>query len=173
MNKWKFVEDQLIANSIQGAFQRANVYRDGVPKDAARRKQLRTKLAALLRRLATQYVNPVASDRHNQNIAKIANDLTAEFGNQDLLLNNRFRIGIAQKALNLYLKYLWCLGRIPTPPHCPFDNGIIRKLNLNLNWTELDSIDDYRTIVNAAREKIQQTGHGSLSDWELDAWAPQ
>jgi hypothetical protein len=41
---------------------------------------------------------------------------------------NLFRVGTAQKALNLYLKYLWCLGEIKTPPHCPFDRGIIQML---------------------------------------------
>lgn len=42
--------------------------------------------------------------------------------------SNVFRIGSAQKALNLYRKYLWCLGYIPFPPHCPFDATIIDQL---------------------------------------------
>lgn len=172
MRKCEFIESELISASIRGAFQRANVYADGVAEDDPARAELRDSLAGLLRRIATQYVNPVCSERHELNIQKIADDLTAKFGDKNLLRNNRFRIGVAQKALNLYLKYLWCLDKIPTPPHCPFDNGIVTALNLNLNWTELDSIDGYRTIVDAAMQNIQQTGHGSLSDWELEEWTP-
>jgi len=176
MAKWKFIEDQLMSNSIQAAFQRANVYREEVAETDVRRETLRKSLANLLRRLATQYAVAVPADRHEQNIQKIADDLSSQFSNERLLANDRFRLGVAHKALNLYLKYLWCLGKIPTPPHCPFDDEIIAKLPLtdqqkkDLRWTKLDSLDGYRSLVNAAMEKIEQTGHGSLSDWELEEW---
>ena len=183
MTKCEFIENELISSSIEDAFQvrreNARVYAHGVAEQDNRRKDLKSELAALLRRIGTQYVNTVIPNKHNQNIKKIADDLRTQFGNQNLLHNNRFRIGIAQKALNLYLKYLWCLGRIATPPHCPFDNGIIAKLPLTddqkqrLKWTTLDSLADYQQLVNAAMQKIEQTGHRSLSDWELEEWTPQ
>ena len=78
----------------------------------------------------------------------------------------RIRIGSAQKALNLFLKYLWCIGEAPEPPHCPFDFQIISKLPpaVRCNWTELDSIETYRALVAAA--KTAAAGQ-SLAEWEL------
>jgi hypothetical protein len=85
------------------------------------------------------------------------------------LKNGRFRIGIAQKALNLYLKYLWCVGLIPMPPHCPFDSSIIGHLPecMNFNWTAIDSIDDYQKLVNSARKKADDK---PIAEWELELW---
>ena len=33
----------------------------------------------------------------------------------------------------LYLKYLWCLGEICRPPHCPFDRMVIEELDVSGN----------------------------------------
>jgi hypothetical protein len=176
MTKWEFIESELIAASINAAFQRADVYHDPKAYDDPRRQTLRDKLASLLRDLGSQYSSTLSGTQHKVNIAKIAGDLTEAFKDTDLLRGKRFRIGISQKALNLYLKYLWCLGKIPTPPHCPFDDRIIRKLPLSdqekkdLQWTALDSLDGYQKLVDAGLAKITATGHASLSEWELDVW---
>jgi hypothetical protein len=47
------------------------------------------------------------------------------------------RIGLAQKALNLYLKYLWCLGEIHEPPHCPLDSIVLGQVPgcKDVRWT--------------------------------------
>ncbi len=176
MTKWEFIESELITASINAAFQRADVYADPKAYTDPRRPSLRDKLASLLRDLAAQYTSTVSSGQHKINVAKIATDLTEAFKDTDLLRGKRFRIGIAQKALNLYLKYLWCLDKITTPPHCPFDDGIIDELPLSeqqkkdLKWTALDSLDGYQTLVDAGLEKIKVTKHASLSDWELETW---
>lgn len=130
MTKWEFVEDQILTNSINAAFQRAKVYDNQTASTDPNRTLLRAKLAELLSDLAKQYTNVITEDSHKNNIGKIADDLTAAFQGKELLQKGRFRIGIAQKALNLYLKYLWCLDKIPAPPHCPFDFGIIGALAL-------------------------------------------
>jgi hypothetical protein len=176
MTKWEFIESELVTASINAAFQRGNVYSDSKAYSDPRREILRKRLSSLLRDLGTQYSETVSSVRHKQNIAKIADDLTTAFKDGGLLRGNRFRVGIAQKALNLYLKYLWCLGKIATPPHCPFDDRIIGKLPLSekqkrdLAWTALDSLDGYQVLIDAGLKKIKTTGHASLSDWELEEW---
>jgi hypothetical protein len=174
--KWQFIEEELVANSIRGAFQRGKVYADSSACTERDRERLRKRLTDLLRRLATQYCTTVASEEHNQNILEIADSLTSEFGNEGILRDDKFRIGVAHKALNLYLKYLWCVGKVATPPHCPFDSQIIAKLPLtqqqrrDLKWTELESITDYQILVDAGLRKIRTTGHPSLSEWELEEW---
>lgn len=180
MTKWEFIQHEVITLSIHGAFQRAKVYVSEASDDSAR-ESLRKRLAILLRDLGSQYTDSVGGEQHKINIKKIADDLTAEFEGRNLLYENRFRIGIAQKALNLYLKYLWCMGKAERPPHCPFDAGIIDKLKPqltklqknNLQWTKLDSLEDYQTLVDAGLMKIKTTQYSSLSDWELDQWNPE
>lgn len=89
------------------------------------RRALRTKLGDL----ASRYKHPVDDATHANNICEVADAMTAEFAS--CLRGGRFRIGIAQKCLNLYLKYLWCVGEILTPPHCPFDATMIARLTLS------------------------------------------
>jgi hypothetical protein len=176
MKKWQFIEDELVASSIRGALQRAKVYAHSTDSPERDRKRLRQSLAILLRDLARRYSTRVTPEAHGRNIQRIADFLTAEFRNKNVLRGDKFRIGVAQKALNLYLKYLWCLGKAETPPHCPFDSRIIAKLPLteqqrkNLRWTELNSTSDYQTLVAAGLQKIGTTGHSSLSEWELEAF---
>jgi hypothetical protein len=49
-------------------------------------------------------MDTVTKEDHIKNICMLANILTEKHYN--ILLNRRFRIGSAQKGLNLYLKYL-------------------------------------------------------------------
>ena len=69
----------------------------------------------------------------------------------------------------MYLKYLWCLGKIPQPIHCPLDSQIIAKLSTykGPRWTELDREEDYRKLVEAAKLKAQGI---PLATWELQAY---
>jgi hypothetical protein len=98
--------------------------------------------------------------------------LTGTFGvvreHANALNGSRFRIGSAQKALNLYLKMLWCFDRIPAPPHCPFDRIVLSHVPdcERIKWTELDSPSEYRRIVSCARS----VAGGSLAEWELRSY---
>ena len=46
-----------------------------------------------------------------RNIVALSEGLSEDHA--DILAGKRFRVGTAQKALNLYLKYLWCLQNSP------------------------------------------------------------
>jgi hypothetical protein len=100
MTKWEFIQHEMIVLSIQGAFPRAGVYSSAIP-DGKTRTALRRRLASLPRDLRGQYSRPVSGQQHQANIKKIADDLTLEFRGKGVLHADRFRIGIAQKALNL------------------------------------------------------------------------
>ncbi len=112
---------------------------------------------------------PVSEETHVQNIVRIKDTISKECST---FLINGFRLGVAQKALNLYLKYLWCLGIItPPPPHCPFDRIIIEKLpeEIRVPWTQINDVDTYLRLVEAAK-KITAAQKRSLADWELNAY---
>jgi hypothetical protein len=67
--------------------------------------------------------------------------------------------GIAQKLLNLYLKYLWCVGYIVEPPHCPIDRIIIGKTSFRdrLNWTEMGEAE-YREVIGEMTSLARSKG---------------
>lgn len=171
--KKKFLIDQAMVNSIGAAFQHAGVYVQGLKDNDERKDVLRKALAKELQSLVATYANAVTEEAHYQNIVSLADTLTRQFKDSGILRNGRFRIGIAQKALNLYLKYLWYLGDIPTPPHCPIDRRIIDKLNLNwrergnYDWTKLDDIEKYKTLIQNCKDKA---GSASVAEWELKEW---
>jgi len=173
MTKWEFIENELIAATIAGAFQRAKIYKESCSDQD--RVKLRDSVSIALKEYKKQYYNKVDEELHKTNIIEFADSLTVKHANN--LENDKFRIGIAQKSLNLYLKYLWCLDKIETPPHCPFDSIIINQLGLNEEqkkkhqWTKLDCIDGYQFLVDAGKKKIEKSGYETLAEWELHTWS--
>lgn len=158
----QFLVDEFLMSSIIAALARSKTYNsDATDK---KRKDLRKKLRINLKELAIQYHNNIDNETHICNIKKLANEISSQF--RDILRNGQFRIGCAQKALNLYLKYLWCIGEIKEPPHCPFDSFIISKIREynGPKWPEINTINEYQTLVEQARKAARNE---SLAKWEL------
>ncbi len=164
IEKFKFIHEQILASSIEAAFQHAKIYKKDIPDD--KKSEFRCKLERHLQDISLDYKDkPVTEEQHINNLENLRGTMTTEF--KDILYGDKFRVGIAQKALNLYLKYLWCLHKIAEPPHCPFDSIIISEIHRNDKYTEMDSIDEYKLLVEGAK---QATGTKSLAVWELIIW---
>jgi hypothetical protein len=157
-----FLRDVVFGIALNGTAQRGKLYREG--SGETERRALRSALRRALENLIEQYRNGLSEAEHIANIDQLAQMLSAEHA--DALNSGRFRIGSAQKALNLYLKLLWCLDRIPTPPHCPFDAIVLSRVPgcEHVRWTQLDSLPEYQRIVACARTAAHD---GSLAEWEL------
>ena len=125
-------------------------------------------MMAKIRNLVTEKYKKggVDSEGHIKTIKEISSWASRRYG--EILADGRLRLGIAQKLLNLHLKYLWCWGIIPEPPHCPFDRNIINKLGYvdEVSWTEMDDVRIYRKLVKAARRAAGD--RLSLARWELE-----
>jgi hypothetical protein len=128
------------------------------------RKKEKRVFRGVLEKLEQIYVKGgVTEDQHVEFIRQTADDVSNALGNR--LHNGRLRIGVAQKLVNLHLKYLWATGFIQEPPHCPID-GIIRdKAKITYDWTTNDSIDDYKQAVEALKKVANSR---TLSVWELE-----
>jgi hypothetical protein len=175
-------DDRVGANFLRGAFvflavraahQRNQTFAKDVGYNDAARKILRDDLYRGLRNLEDAYrAGGVSDDRHIDKIVQLADGVTKD--PTEALHGSRYRIGTAQKAVNLYLKYLWCADLIAEPPHCPFDNQIIGRLpNVPRewrNWTTVDDPEAYERWVQEARTLARDR---SLARWELDVWRPQ
>lgn len=114
--------------------------------------------------LLPKYAKGCTEEDHYVNIGKL--EKWGSHHGADLL-SNGYPFGIAQKLLNVYLKYQWCSGWIPEPPHCPIDRTILKKLRMDnrLIWTTMKE-SDYRIAIDhlkriALKEKL------SPARWEL------
>lgn len=126
----------------------------GVVQDAIR---------TVLQDVEARYSGPPPTEaQHVQFIAETSESLSHELA--PFLFNGRFRFGVAQKLINLHLKYLWVTGLVSEPPHCPVD-GIVRDLaKLKYNWIRSDSVEEYTDAISALRRFAAPR---SLSQWEL------
>ncbi len=166
--KDKFIENELWILTFGGGFQRVKIYKKGV--NAKTRSNFRDKLKNRARVLVKEYYEEkeCSSQNHINNLIEFSAWTGEEFAS--ILNNGKLNIGVTQKIINLYLKYLWCLGKVKTPPHCPFDRIIISKLiKTNIPaWTKIENVERYCTLIEKAREKA---GTLSIAEWELGIFA--
>jgi hypothetical protein len=130
------------------------------------RKKEKKVFRGVLEKLEEMYLTgDVTEDMHISFISQTADDVSKQLGYK--LHNQRLRIGVAQKLINLHLKYLWAIGFIKEPPHCPID-GIIRDVaHIDYNWTTNDSIEEYKKAIADLKVIANEK---SLSVWELDVF---
>jgi hypothetical protein len=158
-------KEDAIGNSLRAAFRRNPTYAVPLWHRAPFREAFTNEIIAH----GELYRNRMKESEHNQFIQDIAIRLSAEYGS--VLQNGSLRIGIVQKALNLYLKIIWCLDPDwPIPPHCPIDRRVLSAAGINGNWTQLDSIAIYKDWVSRLRAHAARAGYSSLAQWELDFW---
>ena len=163
--KWLFLNEAFLSNGISAALGRNKTCRENGLKDKS--EILGRALRTALINLAAQYSSPVGEEEHIQKIAELAAGISTSCAE---CLKNGFGFGAAHKAVNVYLKFLWCEFRIAMPPHCPFDDGMIRRLKLprgcGRKWTR-GTEQDYRAWVAGAK---QDAGTEPLALWELRQW---
>ncbi len=162
-NQEQFLRDEIFSLTLMGTVQRAHVFADDSTEKT--RKPFQGALRSELEGVAKEYREPVCEERHVQNILTLSSRLSSDHA--EILQNGCFRVRLAQKALNLYLKYLWCLGVIPEPPHCPFDSLVIARLrgyHGPASWVILETEAEYRALIQAAKATAQGE---SLATWEL------
>lgn len=120
----------------------------------------------LTEKIIPQYVKGFTEEWHYKNIEALiahANKVGSE-----ILGPAGYKYGVAQKLLNLSLKYFWCLGLIGEPPHCPIDRIIISKTRLRakINWTQITKRAQYEEIIKEVKELAGEKGL-SVPMWEL------
>jgi hypothetical protein len=164
----EYLTSQFWILSWAASVQRANVYKDG-----ATERDRKTFREGLIRHLDKQvipiYESTVSEEEHLKQLQALS-----QFGTSlgsSVLTEDGYKIGVAQKLLNLQLKYLWCIRAVAEPPHCPVDRVIINKtlLKNRVAWTKIVSIDEYRRVISAIRRLAEADGL-SIADWELNEY---
>src|SRR5258708_2282801 len=153
--------------------QRANLYRRGYGGGTTPASENGQRLSDLLfeyllREIIPEYRNRVEEEQHYKHIDdlivhanRVGSQVLGEFG---------YKYGVAQKLLNLFLKYLWCLGAIAEPPHCPVDRIIIAKTRYKeRNWTKIVRRQEYQEIIEDISRLANIEGT-SIARWELSTY---
>ena len=173
----EFLKQETLALSVMGALSHNPTYRKNVGENE--RKAFRECLRRCLSsRLEEYQAKSVCEGRHVAIIEALSATLSER--HQEILLDGKFRIGTAQKALNLYLKYAWARKIIPEPPHCPLDSNVLANIKKcprsaqcqicrKKTWTKICTTHQYLHFVERAREAASARGL-SLACWELDVF---
>lgn len=167
----RFIGYELGLLTIKAALstrdRRYTIYKSTV-KDH-QRKPAKNAVRDVLTEIETKYDTMLSEEEHVKYISDTATNLTNSIG--QFLRNNEFRVGIAQKLINMHLKYLWCSGVINEPPHCPID-GIIRDKvkveypSFDYDWISSNSIEEYKTAV-AILHQQSRSKNQTIARWEL------
>ena len=160
--------------TVIGAIGRNKTYRDQVHTDSKRKFRMSLQ-HWLYDRVGEYEVTRIGDERHVANIERLSSTMSKNHG--DILLGGTLRIGTAQKALNLYLKYCWARGKVREPPHCPIDSIVLAdiakcakeercRICADVTWTKIRSTHEYMHFVEKARVRAREAGK-SLAQWEL------
>ncbi|MDP4290577.1 MAG: hypothetical protein Q8908_05810 [Bacteroidota bacterium] len=165
----QFILNELWFLTINAAFQRANVYANGFSdEDEGAKRKFKSELKNYIdKNIIPNYNSPVAEDAHIKHIYEIS-EFSKLHGN--ILEERKLNFGICQKLLNLYLKYLWCFGKIKsTPPHFPIDRKIQEKLGIKnpVSWTKDLDEEEYINIINLSKEKLSEYNKPNIAELEL------
>lgn len=87
-----------------------------------------------------------------------------------ILYKNRISVLVVQQIINLYLKYLWCLGYISEPPFCPINKNIFKIANVKVSLKNIDSIVEYENVLSIIKQEAKDK---SLAVWELSAYVSE
>ena len=114
--------------------------------------------------------NPISEEDHKKRLRSLAMTLTRRY--KHMLYEKRYRLGVAQLAVNMFLKLLWSAGLIDEPHHCPFDNKVKRKITRFAEngwleyWNEFTTMRDYEEYVWAARTAASKE-ELSIAEWDM------
>jgi hypothetical protein len=165
-NQSDFLKNEFWILSWNASVQRALKYNP--KKTVSERVKFREHLIEYCdKEIIPKYIDGQSEIEHLSNIMRVCDE--ANKYNDCDLLSKPYNIGIAQKLLNLQLKYLWCAGLVKQPPHCPVDRIILSKTSLKnkLNWTQIETLGEYKKAIQA----IVHTANGMpIALWELEEY---
>jgi len=167
----KFIYSEVAILAWGASVQRAKLYNPAIPPEKRESDTFRTSVLTFIETsLLSKYKAKCSEADHVANIQSLVDFGTTKGGS--LLGPDGYKFGVAQKLLNLLLKYLWCLGHVAEPPHCPVDRIVLAKTALRdkLNWTEIKTAAKYNDAITAIRVVAKAAGL-SLPQWELQFYS--
>lgn len=167
----KFIERLILRNAANASLQRIAIYNPTAT--AIDKKAYRETLKAWLKQFALRYyVWEYDGVRYGAEIVALKTHLYTE--HRPILA--KMTIGICQKSISLWLKYLWLNGDCSKKPiFATLDRGIMKAANVpnSPNWPDIDTIDEYNRIVEHIDHHAHAKGYGCGAVWEAETWSDE
>jgi hypothetical protein len=161
-------------DAVNSASQHNRLYAHGVSD--RERCYVRERWRILLEEHARHYIRTVRAGKYETDIESLKRTMNERFGKffatnsqPKRPYDSEFRISHAQKSLSVFLKHLWCMDKVETPPQCPIDARILQRAGgnpLERGWTYVNTIEDHRRMVAHLKKQAEATGM-RLAEWEL------
>ena len=166
-----FIKQMILRNTVNAALQRACVYDDGV--DTKLKGEFKVAAKQWLEEFGERYEHSTADSKlWCDEIQRLSEVLDQGFG--PYLRDGKIKLGICQKMISLYLKYLWLISgdEEKKPLFAVLDRGIMKAAGVANapNWTLLDDMEEYIRVVRAVDDHAQRAHLGDGAQWEADEW---
>lgn len=156
--KIDFVTSEPLLLAWSASVQRSNLYeeKEGHTQEKNLFRERLTEFLSLT--VIPLYKNQISEEEHYKNIDALID--YAEEIKGTLLAADGYKYGVAQKLLNLALKYYWCLGLIAVPPHCPIDRIVISETKFKslIKWTQITKKSAYEEIIEEVKHLAYNKG---------------
>ncbi len=168
-----FIHRMVLRNSTNAAIQRANVY--STTASQTEKNAFRKDLKRWLKQLGLRYFSlEYDGKKYCDEIASLKTHLNNR--HSTFLNGGNVKIGARQKAITLYLKYLWLLGdNSKKPIYATLDRGIMNLAGVKNppNWTKINDIQEYERVGKEIDSFAQNQGWESGSVWEAETWTDE
>jgi len=165
-----FIHRMALRNAVNAALQHVKIYADGILPD--QRRQFREFLKQWLARLGLRYFAwEYDAARYCTEITSLQQALLQQF--RAILNGGEITVGVCQKPISLYLKYLWLYGGgAKKPIFPPLDKQVLQAADAPgaRSFPQITTIKDYHNICVHIDAYDKSQGYGSGVVWEAEFW---
>jgi hypothetical protein len=164
---------QCVSSGLNAALGHNSLYSPNIGNDL--KQQVRQEWSDYLLKLKDQYKSEQTVQIYYKSIEDLKKHMNERFAQKAFRLTPHpiyktdpgFRISHAQKSISVFLKHLWCMGEIATPPQCPVDSIILGKVGLrypDTKWGYVNSIEEHQKKIDFLQKAASNV---PLAEWEL------
>lgn len=168
-----------MSRSIAASVQHNSLYVPGISPEE--KEAVRCAWRSFLLGIIGKYKKQQTVDEYERDILKLQDQMNIQFKHEFYQMPHSiyktdpgFRISHAQKSISVFLKHLWCMDEVDTPPQCPVDRVVLEMAGLKYDkakWGYVNSIEEHRRKIDlliSAKNNDQE----SLAVWELENFKP-
>jgi hypothetical protein len=134
---------------------------------------IRTYWGECLDEVGGEFKKDVSVQNYENIITHLKDKMNKKFGeafSNESDHGSMFRISHAQKSISVFVKHLWCLGKVPEPNICPVDRIVLNqtaaKLSNDIAWGYVNSIEIHRKKFKYITDAAAIEGL-PVARWEL------
>jgi hypothetical protein len=164
--------EKALSQAIKASVQHNSLYKPNI--SSISRGLVRREWRKYLEAFVLRYEVRRSVDEYEQDIQLLKNSMNRRFADSfypdphpKFKTAPGFRISHAQKSIGVFLKHLWCMGIVATPPQCPVDGIILEAVGQRYpetKWGYVDTIDEHRRKIASLTSAAQSV---DLAEWEL------